>query len=128
MLVKCKFIKLEANYWEINSKDKKIHAAAKNRNKIEAIRKIVNEHDNIIFVSSFKDVANQFAYELKNIQAIDGDSKIEERDEVVKNFNDKFIKIIITKIFKNLPIVDISALRGSIRKNDISYIKKSIAP
>lgn len=111
MVVECKFIKLEANYWEINSKDKKIHAEAKNLNKIEATKKIVNEHDNIILVSSFKDVANRFACELKNIQAIDGDSKIEERDEVVKSFNDKFInKILITEIFENLPLVDISAL------------------
>ena len=30
----------------------------------------------------------------------------------MKSFNDKFIKIIITEIFENLPIVDIGKLRG----------------
>lgn len=109
--VECKFIKLEPLYWEIDPSDKKIHAVAKNWNKIYVTREIVNKHDNNVLVSTFKDVANKFSDELKNIQSIDGETSIEDREKTVKSFNDKLInKIITTEIIEKLKITDIDAL------------------
>ncbi|OBR90026.1 type III restriction enzyme, res subunit [Clostridium ragsdalei P11] len=109
--VECKFVKVLPHYWEINDQDKKIHAAAKNLNKINAARKIIDKYKNVVFVSSFKDVANKFSDELKNIKAIDGDTDIEKREEVIKDFNNKLInKIVVTEIIENLNVEDIDTL------------------
>lgn len=109
--VECKFVKLEHKYWEVKSGEKEIHVAGKNLYKIYASKRIVNRHNNIVFVSSFKDIADKFQSELKNVQAIDGDVNIEEREELIKKFNNKLTnKIIVTEIIENLKIVDIDAL------------------
>ncbi|MFW2490252.1 helicase-associated domain-containing protein [Clostridium chromiireducens] len=109
--VECKFVKLEHKFWEVKSGEKTIHAVGKNLYKIDASRKIAKAHNNIVFVSSFKDIAEKFKNELKDGQAIDGDASIEEREELVKKFNNKLInKIIVTEIVENLKIINIDAL------------------
>lgn len=120
--VKCTEIKIPFKPWTDESEKDDFHTISKNINKLEAVEYIQKLHPekNFVLASYYKRVARKLSEKLKIEDCCTGNSNDEERDTLLRKFNNSQTKmIILTSIIEDMGLENIDVLIS------LSYLKGS---